>query len=116
MADNAEIPNAVFVELVAVYKPLPMVNWFTIISELNVFAPAKVCAPVVTTPPKEALAGSKLSALPDIVPPLAFGDDPIAAKVVIPAGLAHEGTPEAKVNTCPSVPLAKRVPVPAVPP
>ena len=50
----------------------------------NVFAPANVCVPVVTIPPNEALAASKLSAWPVRVMPLALGDEPIAAKVRSP--------------------------------
>lgn len=48
---------------------------------LKVLAPASVWVPVVTTPPKEALAGSKLSCWPVKVMPLALGDEPMAASV-----------------------------------
>ena len=48
--------------------------------------------------------------------PLAVEVAAIAPTLVTPGAVAHEGTPDAKVNTCPSVPLAKRVPVPDVPP
>ena len=50
-------------------------------SELKVLAPAKVWVPVVTTPPKEALAGSKLSTWVLSVIPLALGEEPMAPKV-----------------------------------
>lgn len=51
---------------------------------VNVLAPAKVCVPVVTTPPKDAEAGSRFRVEPDIVAPFAFGVEPIAASVVTP--------------------------------
>jgi hypothetical protein len=43
----------------------------------NVFDPAKVCVPVVTTPPKLADAGSKFNTAPDKVAALALGVLPI---------------------------------------
>jgi hypothetical protein len=73
--------------------PLPTVKSFTLRSELNVLDPSKVCVPVVTTPPKKALAGCKLSVEPEILAPFAFGIPPIAANAVIPAGDAHAGLP-----------------------
>jgi hypothetical protein len=47
----------------------------------KVLAPARVWTPVVTTPPKEALAGSKLICWVDSVIPLALGLEPMAARV-----------------------------------
>ena len=38
----------------------------------------------MTTPPKEAEAGSRFNVVPDMVAPLALGVDPIAAMVVTP--------------------------------
>ena len=50
----------------------------------NVFAPAKVCVPVVTTPPKIPLAGWRLRTCPVSVAPFAFGVAPIAVSVMSP--------------------------------
>ena len=91
--------------------PIPIVNPFATISELNVFAPANVCAPVVTTPPNEALAGCKFSVVPEIVAPLAFAVDPIADIVVTPVGAEETQPDPLEVNTLPDVPgLVKPVP------
>ena len=51
---------------------------------LNVLAPAKVCVPVVTTPPKDASAGCNVKVLVDMVAPLTLGAAPMAAIVVTP--------------------------------
>jgi hypothetical protein len=53
-------------------------------SPFHVFAPAIVCAPVVITPPKAALAGSRFNTWPVMVAALTFGVVPIADKVTSP--------------------------------
>lgn len=65
-------------EVAAPYIVAPAV---AVSKELKVLAPARVWVPVVTTPPKEALAGSRLSCWPVKVIPLALAEDPIAAIV-----------------------------------
>lgn len=55
----------------------------TTILPLKVFAPANVCAAVVTTPPNEAFAGSTFRVEPEIVKAFALGVEPIAASVVM---------------------------------
>ena len=63
-----------------------------------------------------SFAGARFNT-PDVMEaPLVVEVGAIVPTLVIPAGLAHEGIPDAKVKTCPSVPLANRVPVPEVPP
>src|ERR1019366_5006350 len=52
------------------------------IGAAKVLTPAKVCAPVVTTPPNAALAGSNANTFAAIMAPLALGTAPIAAKEV----------------------------------
>ena len=49
--------------------------------DVKVFAPANVCAPVVTIPPLVALAGCKVKVCPERLAPFAFGAAPIAASV-----------------------------------
>ena len=51
-------------------------------SELKILAPAKVCSPVVTTPPLVASAGAKLSTPEDRVAPLGLEEGPIGPKLV----------------------------------
>ncbi len=94
---KALTPNAVF-ELSPVL-PLPTVNPLTVKSALNVLAPAKVCAAVVTTPPFVPSAGARFKTPDVILAPLAVELALIAPMLVTPAGVAHDGTPDAKVNT-----------------
>src|SRR3989344_223664 len=54
----------------------------TVVAPESVFAPANVCVPVVTTPPNEALAGSRFNTCVTLmVIPLALGAAPMAARV-----------------------------------
>jgi hypothetical protein len=65
-------------------------------SELNVFAPAKVCAPVVTIPPFVALAGAKFKTPEVMLAPLVVEVpliDPMDAIPIKDTPLGH--TPEA---------------------
>src|SRR5690349_3658915 len=70
------------VALFVTAKPVPAA--VADIAPLNVFAPAIVCAPVVTIPGFVLSAGSKLIFTPEIVIPLALGAEPTAAAVVTP--------------------------------
>ena len=75
----------------------------------NTFTPfAKFCAVLKSKAPPEYGDPPKSNGSPVVFVVVVITDPPDAA--------AHEGTPEANVNTCPSVPLANAVPVPAVPP
>ena len=87
LSEEADIPDKDNVPDVAVrFKaPVVKVNPSEAVSVFEkVFAPAKVCVPVVTTPPKAALAGSKFRTCPVKDAPLAFGIAPMAAKVTSP--------------------------------
>ena len=105
----------------AMPTPPPMITAPVVVLDdavvlLKVFSPAKVCAAVVTTPPKLALAGCNVKVLVEILAPFAFDTEPIAAMVVTPASADHAGIPLTSANTWPFVPTPNRVPVPEVPP
>ena len=73
----------------------------------NVFDPAKVCVPVVTTPPKLADAGSKFNTAPDKVAALALGVLPIVVNdpnnPVGPVGPAGPAPPVGPAGPAPPV-------------
>jgi hypothetical protein len=71
---------------------------------LNVFAPAKVWAAVVTTPPFVASAGVKVRAVPLIVAPFAFEVAEIAVIVFTPVGAEETQAVPLEVNMLPDVP------------
>ena len=72
-AFKEEEPTAVLaaLEVPLLVFPRPILTVFAIISLLNVLAPAKVCAPVVTTPPFVPSAAANIKLLPLTVAPLA---------------------------------------------
>ena len=111
-AFNAETPIAMFfsLEVLLLVFPLPTVIVFTTISLLNVLAPAKVCVPVVTTPPFVASAAARIKLFALTAAPAAYEVVVIVPTPVIPAeAVAHVAFPLASlVKTLPAVPAPPR--------
>ena len=88
---------------------------------INVLLPDILCTPTVTTPPNEALAGSKFNTFPVNVAAFAFGVEPIAdnepKRPLVPEEpLDPEEPDEPLVPVLPEVPVVPEVPeVPVVP-
>ena len=83
------------------------VNWLA-----KVLAPAKVCVPLVTTPPFEASAGVSVNTPPEIVPPFVLEEPAIAESELAPP--AAPVAPVAPVGPC--IPCAPCGPVAPVAP
>ena len=91
--ERALAPIAVLVDIPA--APFPTDMPLTVKSELNVFAPAKVCAPVVTIPPFVPSAGASFNSPEVIVAPLAVEVPLIVPMDAIPIKDTPEGhTPD----------------------
>ncbi len=82
----------------------PWVPSVTFIADEKVLAPAKVCAPEVTTPPKDAFAGCKFKMVPVKISPLPLG--------ALPRGVNADILPAGPVGPCrPVSPVAPVAPV-----
>jgi len=104
-AAKAFLPKTALLERLPL--PNPTVTELTFKSELNVFAPAKVCVPVVTIPGFVPSAGAKLKVVLEILAPFAVELPATEPIVVTPPeeGVDQEMVPDPLVlNTCPEVP------------